>query len=284
VEEAVAGGLELAGGGGDVVDIRRGGAASPWRVASPGRGGHEPLDPLPAQTRRRGGTPRERRSGKQGRGSLDPSIEALRRQLAGRSLSGSRRGRASALHLSWPPRPPRAGRYPRRRLRARALARPALRAAAERRAAAVPRLDRPRADPALERRLRARALARPALRAAAERRAAAVPRLRVPVVPPRLVRRARARPPFLPPLLEADRLGFRPRPLPERLPPPSSLLTVAHARRAASPELTPRPSYESSMCSARRFCLLVYLALLPRGMVSSVVGPRELQGRGHSRA
>jgi hypothetical protein len=42
---------------------------------------------------------------------------------------------------------------------------------------------------------------------------------------------------------------------PPFLPPPVSLLTVAQARRAASPLLVPRRLYPLSMCSACRFCL-----------------------------
>jgi len=42
---------------------------------------------------------------------------------------------------------------------------------------------------------------------------------------------------------------------PPFLPPPVSLLTVAQARRSASPLLTPRRLYPLSMCSAWRFCL-----------------------------
>ena len=41
------------------------------------------------------------------------------------------------------------------------------------------------------------------------------------------------------------------------LPPPLSLLTVAQARRSASPLLTPRRLYPRSMCSASRFCFEV---------------------------
>lgn len=55
-------------------------------------------------------------------------------------------------------------------------------------------------------------------------------------------------------------------PEPPFLPPPSCLLTVAQARRSASFVETPRFSYPSSMCSALRFCLAVYLDLSPRGM------------------
>ncbi len=43
-----------------------------------------------------------------------------------------------------------------------------------------------------------------------------------------------------PPRREADRFSFLPRPEPLCLPPPLSLLTVAHARRAASLRETPR--------------------------------------------
>jgi hypothetical protein len=72
-----------------------------------------------------------------------------------------------------------------------------------------------------------------------------------------LDRDAEALPPLRPPLREELLLLFLPRPDPLFLPPPSSLLTVAQARRAASPPDTPRLSYPSSMCSAFRFCLLV---------------------------
>ncbi|MBK0014755.1 hypothetical protein, partial [Stenotrophomonas sp. S41] len=47
------------------------------------------------------------------------------------------------------------------------------------------------------------------------------------------------------------------RPLPLRLPPPSCLLTVAHAMRSAVLSLAPRARSLSSMCSAWRFCLSV---------------------------
>ena len=70
-------------------------------------------------------------------------------------------------------------------------------------------------------------------------------------------REAEARPPFLPPFREELRFAFLPRPEPLFLPPPVSLFTVAHARRAASPRETPRFSYPSSICSAWRFCLPV---------------------------
>jgi hypothetical protein len=72
-----------------------------------------------------------------------------------------------------------------------------------------------------------------------------------------LDREAAALPPFLPPLREELLVLFFPLPDPLFLPPPSSLFTVAQARRAASPRVTPRFSYPSSMCSAFRFCLLV---------------------------
>jgi hypothetical protein len=54
---------------------------------------------------------------------------------------------------------------------------------------------------------------------------------------------------------EREREAARPDPL--FLPPPSSLFTVAQARRSASRRETPRFSYPSSMCSAFRFCLFV---------------------------
>jgi len=72
-----------------------------------------------------------------------------------------------------------------------------------------------------------------------------------------LDRDADAFPPLRPPLREELLVLFFPRPDPLFLPPPSSLFTVAQARRAASPPDTPRFSYPSSMCSALRFCLLV---------------------------
>src|SRR6202048_1138126 len=64
-------------------------------------------------------------------------------------------------------------------------------------------------------------------------------------------------PPILPPRFEDTLVSGTPRPEPLLLPPPVSLLTVAHARRSASFLPTPRCSYPSSMCSARRFCLSV---------------------------
>jgi hypothetical protein len=72
-----------------------------------------------------------------------------------------------------------------------------------------------------------------------------------------LERLAEAAPPFLPPFFEETFVLFRPRPDPLFFPPPSSLFTVAQARRAASPRETPRFSYPSSICSALRFCLLL---------------------------
>jgi hypothetical protein len=53
-------------------------------------------------------------------------------------------------------------------------------------------------------------------------------------------RDATALPPFLPPLREELLVLFFPLPEPLFLPPPSSLFTVAQARRAASPRDTPR--------------------------------------------
>jgi hypothetical protein len=70
-------------------------------------------------------------------------------------------------------------------------------------------------------------------------------------------------PPLRPPLRLADRFSLWPRPLPDFLPPPDSLFTVAHARALAVFADTPRFSYPSAMCSARRFCLPVYALLLP---------------------
>jgi hypothetical protein len=82
-------------------------------------------------------------------------------------------------------------------------------------------------------------------------------------------REAAARPPFLPPLRDELLLVFFPRPEPLFLPPPVSLFTVAQARRSASPRETPRFSYPSSICSAWRFCLLVYEDLSPRGIIEA---------------
>lgn len=72
-----------------------------------------------------------------------------------------------------------------------------------------------------------------------------------------LDREAEAAPPLRPPLREERLVLFLPRPDPLFLPPPSSLFTVAQARRSASRRDTPRFSYPSSMCSAFRFCLSV---------------------------
>jgi hypothetical protein len=55
-------------------------------------------------------------------------------------------------------------------------------------------------------------------------------------------READARPPSFPPFLDEVFLTALPRPEPLFLPPPVSLFTVAHARRAASPRETPRCS------------------------------------------
>jgi hypothetical protein len=63
-------------------------------------------------------------------------------------------------------------------------------------------------------------------------------------------------PPLCPPLRDGEASVECPRPDPLFFPPPVSLFTVAHARRSASFFPTPRLSYESSMCSACRFCLL----------------------------
>src|ERR1041384_6349375 len=73
-------------------------------------------------------------------------------------------------------------------------------------------------------------------------------------------------PPFLPPFLLDLWLSFLPRPLPDFLLPPDSLLTVAQARLFASFFETPLSSYPSSMCSALRFCLSVYFPLSPCGI------------------
>jgi len=102
--------------------------------------------------------------------------------------------------------------------------------------------------------------------AAARRRRVAAP-LRAAADREALDRERDAAPPFLPPLREALLVLFFPRPDPLFFPPPSSLFTVAQARRSASRRETPRFSYPSSMCSAFRFCLLVYDDLSPRGMV-----------------
>ena len=56
------------------------------------------------------------------------------------------------------------------------------------------------------------------------------------------VRLADAFPPFLPPLRLGAWFSFLPRPEPDFLPPCVSALTVAQARRAASPSPTPRLS------------------------------------------
>lgn len=53
-------------------------------------------------------------------------------------------------------------------------------------------------------------------------------------------RDAAALPPRTPPLRLELRFSDLPRPLPDFLPPPDSLFTVAHARRSASFEDTPR--------------------------------------------
>ena len=63
-----------------------------------------------------------------------------------------------------------------------------------------------------------------------------LPREALPVLRPPLL----AAPPLRPPLRLEERLVALPRPDPLFLPPPVSLLTVAHARRAASLEPTPR--------------------------------------------
>jgi hypothetical protein len=73
----------------------------------------------------------------------------------------------------------------------------------------------------------------------------------------------------LPPRLEAARFGFLPRPLPDFLPPLSSLFTVAYAICFARFDDVPLFLALFSMCDARRFCLLVYFALLPVGMRAS---------------
>src|SRR5204862_2174902 len=55
-------------------------------------------------------------------------------------------------------------------------------------------------------------------------------------------RLADACPPLWPPFLLETLVSFLPRPEPDLLPPPDSLLTVAQARRLASVSGTPRPS------------------------------------------
>jgi hypothetical protein len=102
--------------------------------------------------------------------------------------------------------------------------------------------------------------------AAALRRRVAAP-LRAAAEREALDRARDAAPPFLPPFRAAVLVLFLPRPDPLCFPPPSSLFTVAQARRSASRRETPRFSYPSSICSAFRFCLLVYDDLSPRGMV-----------------
>lgn len=57
-----------------------------------------------------------------------------------------------------------------------------------------------------------------------------------------LLREAEARPPFFPPFREEERVVGFPRPDPLFFPPPVSLFTVAHARRAASFRERPRSS------------------------------------------
>ena len=59
--------------------------------------------------------------------------------------------------------------------------------------------------------------------------------------------RAVAAPPIRPPLRAGAVFVRRPRPEPERLPPPDILFSVAQARRSASRLGTPRLSYPSSM-------------------------------------
>src|SRR5262245_44336205 len=79
-------------------------------------------------------------------------------------------------------------------------------------------------------------------------------------------RAADAAPPIRPPFFAGARFGRLPTPDPPFLPPPVVAFTVAQARRSASSSGTPRSSYPSSMCSAIRFCLSVYLDLSPRGI------------------
>src|SRR5256714_10647502 len=74
-------------------------------------------------------------------------------------------------------------------------------------------------------------------------------------------------PPMRPPFREEDLFSVLPRPLPDFFPPPLVLFTVAHARDSASLVPTPRFLYPSSIFSAVRFWRLVYLLLLPLGMV-----------------
>jgi hypothetical protein len=58
--------------------------------------------------------------------------------------------------------------------------------------------------------------------------------------------------------------------------PPVSLFTVAHAIRAAVFELFPLFFAPSSMWDAWRFCLDVYLVLLPRGIFAPFTHHRAL--------
>ncbi|WP_437570610.1 hypothetical protein [Sorangium sp. So ce542] len=66
-----------------------------------------------------------------------------------------------------------------------------------------------------------------------------------------------AAPPLRPPFFAGSLFTGLPTPEPDFFPPPVILLTVAQARRSASPSDKPRFSYPSSMCSACRFCLSV---------------------------
>ncbi len=72
--------------------------------------------------------------------------------------------------------------------------------------------------------------------------------------------------------LRASRLAFEVarRPPPDFSPPPDCLFTVCHARLTAVFLGTPRFSKLFSMCSACRFCLLVYLDFEPLGIRSFV--------------
>jgi hypothetical protein len=72
----------------------------------------------------------------------------------------------------------------------------------------------------------------------------------------------------LPPRLLDECVLFLPRPLPLFLPPWSCLLTVAHAICAARFDDAPRFFALLSMWLAVRFCLGVYLDLLPLGMTA----------------
>ena len=69
-------------------------------------------------------------------------------------------------------------------------------------------------------------------------------------------------------------------PEPDRLPPPSCLLTVDHAIRSASSSEAPLDRSLCSMCAACRFCFSVYALLSPCGMIHSPIRSSRL---GHSK-